>query len=89
MPLHYNFIYKLIDSGIKHVSVIGIMYETKFFEGNINEHTPANPQSLYGISKNALCRATKLKWWCYLPKAYIFILLKIMLMKVLFYPKLL
>lgn len=60
-PLHYNFISKLIDSGIKHVFVIGSMHEVGFFEGSINENTPTNPQSLYGISKNALRRAVELK----------------------------
>ena len=32
-----------------------------FFEGSINENTPCNPQSLYGISKNALRRIVELE----------------------------
>lgn len=61
LPLHYDFICKMIDAGIKHVSVIGSMHEIGFFEGSINENTPTNPQSLYGISKNALRKAVELK----------------------------
>ncbi|WNZ97814.1 NAD(P)-dependent oxidoreductase [Streptococcus iniae] len=51
---HYDFISKMVNSGIKHVAVFGTMHEIGFYEGSINESTPANPQSLYGISKNAL-----------------------------------
>ncbi len=31
-----------------------------FFEGSIKEDTPTNPESLYGISKDALRNMTKL-----------------------------
>ena len=48
-----SFIYKMIKGGIKQVAVMGSMHEVGFFEGSINENTPCNPQSLYGISKNA------------------------------------
>ena len=37
-----------IGEGFAHASEIG------FYEGSIDENTPANPQSLYGIAKNAL-----------------------------------
>ena len=50
---HYLFIKKVIDAGIKHVAVLGTMHEVGFFEGSINENTPTNPQSLYGIAKDA------------------------------------
>lgn len=36
---------------------MGSMHEIGFYEGSINENTPTNPQSLYGISKNALRQA--------------------------------
>ena len=39
---------------------MGSMHEIGFFEGSINENTPAHPQSLYGISKNALRHAFEL-----------------------------
>lgn len=58
LPNHYKFLKKMIDSGIKQVAVLGTMHEIGFFEGSINEFTPANPQSLYGIAKNALRNAT-------------------------------
>ncbi len=60
LPLHYTFIDKMIKSGIKHVAVLGSMHEIGFYEGSINENTPCNPESLYGISKNALRKAVEL-----------------------------
>ncbi len=61
LPRHNNFLNKMIDSGIKRVAVMGSVHEVGFFEGSIDESTPCNPQSLYGISKNALRRLTELK----------------------------
>lgn len=61
LPKHAEFIGKMIDSGVKRVTVMGSMHEVGFFEGSINESTPCNPQSLYGISKNALRRIVELK----------------------------
>ena len=54
LPNHYNFIKKMIKSGVKKITVMGSMHEIGFWEGAINENTPCNPLSLYGISKNAL-----------------------------------
>ena len=51
---HYEFITRMINAGVKHVAVLGSMHEVGFYEGSINESTPTNPQSLYGISKDAL-----------------------------------
>lgn len=61
LPKHNAFISNMIDSGVKRVAVLGSMHEVGFFEGSINEFTPCNPQSLYGISKNALRRLVELK----------------------------
>lgn len=61
LPKHNEFIYKMIDSGLKQIAVMGSMHEVGFFEGSINETTPSNPQSLYGISKDALRRMVELK----------------------------
>lgn len=58
---HYEFLEKMIDGGIKRVAVMGSVHEIGFFEGSIHENTPCNPQSLYGISKNALRGLTGLK----------------------------
>lgn len=60
LPKHYNFIHKMIDGGIKHFAGLGSMHEIGFYEGSINENTPCNPESLYGISKNALRKAVEL-----------------------------
>lgn len=58
LPNHYKFLKEMIDSGIKQIAVLGTMHEVGFFEGSINENTPTNPQSLYGIAKDALRNAT-------------------------------
>ena len=60
LPRHYEFLRKMIDGGISQICVMGSMHEVGFFEGSIDENTPCNPQSLYGISKNALRNAIKL-----------------------------
>lgn len=54
LPKHYEFIRKMIESGVKKVVVMGSMHEVGFFEGSINENTPCHPSTPYGISKNAL-----------------------------------
>jgi nucleoside-diphosphate-sugar epimerase len=54
LPLHYNFIRKLVDDGLRHVAVMGSMHEVGYWVGKIDEHTPTNPSTLYGIAKNSL-----------------------------------
>lgn len=58
---HYKFISKFVDKDIKQIAILGSMHEIGFYEGSIKENTPCNPQSLYGISKNALREAVALK----------------------------
>lgn len=60
LPLHYDFIKKMAESKVKKIAVMGSVHEVGFFEGSVNENTPCNPQSLYGISKNALRHMTQL-----------------------------
>lgn len=60
LPKHYSFIKQMIDGGCKHIAVIGTMHEVGFFEGSIKEDTPTHPESLYGISKDALRNAVEL-----------------------------
>lgn len=60
-PMHCSFISKLIESGISRVCVMGTMHEVGFYEGSIDENTPTLPQSLYGISKNALRDVVRLE----------------------------
>ena len=54
LPNHYKFIKEMATAGVKQIAILGTMHEIGFYEGSINENTPTNPQSLYGISKNAL-----------------------------------
>lgn len=61
LPSHVRFISKMIQSGVRQVAVMGSMHEIGFYEGSINENTNCNPQSLYGISKNALRRIVELE----------------------------
>lgn len=60
LPLHYDFLRKMAEDGVKKLVVMGTMHEVGFHEGSIDENTPCKPLSLYGISKNALRQATEL-----------------------------
>lgn len=51
---HYLFIKNMMESGCSSISVMGSMHEVGYFEGAIDENTPCNPLSLYGIAKNSL-----------------------------------
>jgi len=57
LAAHYHFLKNMIDSGVESVSVMGSMHEIGYYEGCVDEQTPCNPLSLYGISKNALRQA--------------------------------
>ena len=57
LPLHFNFIEKLIDAGLQQIIVQGSMHEVGYWEGKIDENTPTNPITYYGIGKNALRQA--------------------------------
>ena len=57
---HYCFVQNLIDHGLKKIVSIGTMHEVGYWEGAINENTPCNPLSQYGIAKNALRRSIEL-----------------------------
>lgn len=54
LPKHHDFLLKLFKSDVKRIAVMGSMHEVGFWEGSIDEKSPCNPMSLYGISKNAL-----------------------------------
>lgn len=57
LPHHYRFLERMLSGGVKQVAVMGTMHEIGYYEGEINEDTPTNPLSLYGIAKNALRQA--------------------------------
>ncbi|KQO15376.1 NAD-dependent epimerase/dehydratase family protein [Paenibacillus sp. Leaf72] len=54
MYSHYQFIKKMLEGGLKQISVMGTMHEIGYHEGEINENTPALPYSFYGVAKNSL-----------------------------------
>lgn len=60
LPMHYEFIKKMGESGCKHIAVMGSMHEIGFYEGSINENTPCHPTTPYGIGKNALRNLTEM-----------------------------
>lgn len=57
LSAHYRFLTSLIDSGLKRLVVMGTMHEVGYWEGMIDDSTPCNPISMYGIAKDALRRA--------------------------------
>ena len=54
---HYKFLVALMEQGLKHLAVMGPMHEVGYWEGKIDENTPCNPISMYGIAKDALRRS--------------------------------
>ena len=55
---HYKFISYMMKGGLKQIAVMGSMHEVGYYEGAIDENTPTNPLSLYGIAKNTLRQLT-------------------------------
>lgn len=54
---HFKFLQLMIDGGLRHIAVMGTMHEVGYWEGMVEEYTPCNPISFYGIAKDALRRA--------------------------------
>lgn len=54
---HYEFIKNMTEGGLKQIAVMGTMHEVGYYEGAINEDTPCNPISMYGIAKDSLRRS--------------------------------
>ena len=54
---HYAFIKQMTDEGLRQIAVMGTMHEIGYWEGAIDENTPCNPLSMYGIAKDALRKA--------------------------------
>lgn len=57
LSAHYKFLTAMIDGGLKQLAVMGTMHEIGYWEGAIDENTPCNPISMYGIAKDALRRS--------------------------------
>ncbi|MDD4851147.1 MAG: NAD(P)-dependent oxidoreductase [Gemmiger sp.] len=51
---HVRFLNDMIAGGLPMLTVMGTMHEIGYWEGAIDENTPCNPLSQYGIAKNAL-----------------------------------
>lgn len=60
LSAHYTFLTRLINDGLKQLAVMGTMHEVGYWEGAIDENTPCNPMSMYGIAKDALRRSMTL-----------------------------
>ena len=56
LSAHYRFLTRIIDDGLPQLAVMGTMHEIGYWEGAIDENTPCNPLSMYGIAKDALRR---------------------------------
>ncbi|WP_079698525.1 dTDP-4-dehydrorhamnose reductase [Provencibacterium massiliense] len=54
LPLHLRFLRDMIVGGVAQVAVMGTMHEIGYWEGEVNDNTPTNPLSFYGIAKNSL-----------------------------------
>lgn len=54
---HFKFLENMINGGLKQLAVMGTMHEIGYYEGEVNEDTPTNPYTLYGVAKNALRQA--------------------------------
>jgi len=59
IPMHYTFLRNMIEGGLKHVVGMGTVHEIGYHEGVVDEATPTNPQSLYGVAKNSLRQAVE------------------------------
>ena len=57
LSAHYTFLCALINGGLKRLAVMGSMHEVGYWEGAIDESTPCNPTSMYGIAKDTLRKA--------------------------------
>lgn len=57
LSTHYKFLTAVIDGGLKQLAIMGTMHEVGYWEGVIDENTPCNPISMYGIAKDALRRS--------------------------------
>lgn len=51
---HCRFLRYMMEGGLKNLAVMGTMHEIGYWEGAIDENTPCNPLSQYGVAKNAL-----------------------------------
>ena len=60
LSAHYRLLTSAADAGCPRIVALGTMHEVGYWEGAITADTPTNPQSQYGIAKDALRRALPL-----------------------------
>jgi nucleoside-diphosphate-sugar epimerase len=60
LPNNYNFVKKMVQSGIKHVLISGTCFEYGFQSGPISSSTRTNPSNSYAIAKDNLHQHLKL-----------------------------
>lgn len=56
LSAHARFIRRMVEGGLQQLAVMGTMHEIGYYEGAVQEDTPCNPISQYGIAKDALRR---------------------------------
>jgi nucleoside-diphosphate-sugar epimerase len=61
LPLHVRFVRRVLEGGARQFVGLGTMHEVGYWEGEIDEATPNQPRSMYGIAKNALREAARLE----------------------------
>lgn len=54
LSAHIAFCNNMMKGGLPYLSVMGSMHEVGYWEGPIDENTPCNPLSQYGVAKNAM-----------------------------------
>lgn len=54
LPKHYLFVRAAAAAGVGQIAVMGSMHEVGYHEGAVDEDTPCNPTTPYGVAKNAL-----------------------------------
>ncbi len=57
---HFRLLTSLAERGVSRIVALGTMHEVGYWEGAIDAATPTNPQSQYGIAKEALRRSLPL-----------------------------
>ena len=59
---HVRFLEAVVAAGTPQLAALGSMHEVGYHHGVIDENTPTEPRSLYGIAKNALRQALEVRF---------------------------
>jgi nucleoside-diphosphate-sugar epimerase len=58
LPRHYEFVRRALEAGVPRFAAMGTMHEVGYHEGAVEDDTPCNPTTPYGVAKNALRQLT-------------------------------